>query len=157
MATVLLVEDDETHASLVIRSFEDLNMERIYWVSDGEQALDYLLHRGMYVDISKSPRPDLIFLDLRLPKMDGMDVLKEIKRSEDLRSIPVVILTTSKNRYDIQNAYINYANSYLIKPLGFNKFQELMRHTCIYWLAWNILPPNSNTNININAQNISSV
>lgn len=146
MSSVLLVEDDENHASLFIRSFEEMNMGRIYWVSDGEQALDFLLHRGRYVDSNTSPRPDLILLDLRLPRMDGMDLLKEIKRSEDLRSIPVVILTTSKNRHDIRNAYMNHANSYLIKPLGFNKFQELARTVCTYWLLWNTLPARNETN-----------
>ncbi|MEM0498173.1 MAG: response regulator [Methanothrix sp.] len=155
MSSVLLVEDDENHASLFIRSFGEMNMGRIYWVSDGEEALDFLLHRGRYVDSSTSPRPDLILLDLRLPKMDGMDLLKEIKRSEDLRSIPVVILTTSKNRHDIRNAYLNHANSYLIKPLGFNKFQELARTVCTYWLMWNTLPPVSDAPDRSAAENAS--
>ncbi|MDH7596438.1 MAG: response regulator [Methanothrix sp.] len=155
MSSVLLVEDDENHASLFIRSFEEMNMGRIYWVSDGEQALDFLLHRGRYVDSSISPRPDLILLDLRLPRMDGMDLLKEIKRSEDLRSIPVVILTTSKNRHDIRNAYMNHANSYLIKPLGFNKFQELARTVCTYWLTWNTLPPGNDAPNKSAAENAS--
>lgn len=139
----MLVEDDENHASLFIRSFEEMKMGKIYWVSDGEEALDFLLHRGRYVDSSTSPRPDLILLDLRLPRMDGLDLLKEIKRSEDLMSIPVVILTTSKNRNDIINAYMNHANSYLIKPIGLSKFQELTRTVCTYWLMWNTMPPGS--------------
>lgn len=141
MSSILLVEDDENHASLFIRSFEEMKMGAIYWVSDGDEALDYLLHRGKYVDSNRSPRPDLILLDLRLPRMDGLDLLKEIKRTEDLRSIPVVILTTSNNRHDIRNAYMNHANSYLIKPLGFTKFKELARVVCTYWLMWNTLPP----------------
>lgn len=136
-AEVLLVEDDETHATLIMRCFGRLDVNNIHWVSDGEEAMDYLLQRGKHEDRSKSPRPDLILLDLRLPKRDGHEVLKDIKNSDDLRTIPVVILTTSKNEYDVKKAYLNHANSYLVKPLGFDKFQQMTEDLGFYWLQWN--------------------
>ena len=137
LATVLLVEDDETHAMLIMRSFEEMGVEKIQWVSDGQQAMDYLQHRGKYADNEKSSPPDVILLDLRLPKLNGHEVLKQIKSLEELRTIPVVILTTSKNEYDISKAYMNYANSYLVKPLGLDKFQEMIKEIEVYWLEWN--------------------
>ena len=136
-AEVLLVEDDETHAMLIIRCFGRMDVNNIHWVSDGEEALDYLMHRGKHEDREKNPRPDLVLLDLRLPRRDGHEVLKDIKNSDDLRSIPVVILTTSKNEYDVTKAYLNHANSYLVKPLGFDKFQQMTKDLAIYWLKWN--------------------
>ena len=136
-AEVLLVEDDETHAMLIMRCFERMGGAIIHWVDDGEEALDYLLHRGKHEDRGKNPRPDLILLDLRLPKRDGHEVLEDIKNSDDLRTIPVVVLTTSKNEYDVTKAYLNHANSYLVKPLGFDKFQQMIKDLAIYWLKWN--------------------
>ena len=136
-ATVLLVEDDETHAMLIMRCFERMEGNNIHWVSDGEEAMDYLLHRGKFIDKEKNPRPDLVLLDLRLPMRDGHEVLKDIKNSDELRTIPVVILTTSKNEHDLMNAYLNHANSYLVKPLGFDKFREMTEDLGTYWLKWN--------------------
>ena len=136
-AEVLLVEDDETHATLVMRCFEIIGVNIIHHVSDGEEALDYLFHRGKHTDKKKNPRPDLVLLDLRLPKRDGHEVLKEIKNSEQLRTIPVVILTTSNNENDLRKAYLNHANSYLVKPLGFDRFQEMIHDLGTYWLKWN--------------------
>jgi CheY-like chemotaxis protein len=95
------------------------------------------MNRGKHEDRSKNPRPDLILLDLRLPRRDGHEVLKDIKNSDDLRTIPVVILTTSKNEYDVTKAYLNHANSYLVKPLGFDKFQQMTEDLGVYWLHWN--------------------
>jgi two-component system response regulator len=114
-----------------------MDVNNIHWVSDGEEALDYLMHRGKHKDREKNPRPDLILLDLRLPRRDGHEVLKDIKNSDDLRTIPVVILTTSKNEYDVTKAYLNHVNSYLVKPLGFDKFQQMTKDLAIYWLKWN--------------------
>ena len=136
-ATVLLVEDDETHAMLIMRCFERMEGNNIHWVSDGEEAMDYLLHRGEFIDQEKNPRPDLVLLDLRLPMRDGHEVLKDIKNSDELRTIPVVILTTSKNEHDLMKAYLNHANSYLVKPLGFDKFREMTEDLGTYWLKWN--------------------
>jgi two-component system response regulator len=96
-------------------------------VRDGEEALDYLFRQGTYANQEKSPRPDLVLLDLRLPRLDGLEVLKAIKRSERLKVIPVVVLTSSESENDVQTAYLNGANIYLVKPLGFGEFSELIR------------------------------
>ena len=126
---------------LITRALEDVEVpKRIYWVTDGEEALDYLFHRGAYTDKDKSPRPDLIILDLRLPKRDGQEVLQEIKKSEELRHIPVVILTNSMNEEDEVLAYSNYVNSYLHKPTNFRDFSGLVQEVGAYWLIWNQHP-----------------
>lgn len=137
----LLVEDDEAHAVLTMRTLEEEGVSNeIHWVTDGEEALEYLFQTGSYADETKSPRPDLIILDLRLPKRDGHEVLSAIKQSADLKVIPVVVLTTSENDEDMTRAYNNYANSYLVKPLGFGEFSEMIRELRSYWLARNIPP-----------------
>ena len=138
---ILLVEDNPDHTELILRSFQDYRVvNQIYHIPDGEAALDYLFRRGEYADPQKSPRPHVILLDLRLPKVDGMEVLKEIKAGEELRRIPVVILTTSEAERDIARAYDNHANSYLVKPIGFGKFTQLMDDLGFYWLCWNRQP-----------------
>jgi CheY-like chemotaxis protein len=138
---VLLIEDNPDHAELVMRGFEDFNMgNKIYHAVDGEQALDYLFRRGEYSDPALSPKPHLILLDLRLPKVDGIEVLKEIKASPALRCIPVVVLTTSEAENDLLGAYDCFVNSYLVKPLDFQKFSRLIADLGFYWLAWNRKP-----------------
>ncbi|MCP4252213.1 MAG: response regulator [Candidatus Scalindua sp.] len=138
---VLLVEDNAAHAELVIRSFEDHRIaNRIYHVSDGEEALDYLLRRGDYADPAKSPLPHMVILDLRLPKIDGLEVLKEIKSVKELEKIPTVIFTTSSAELDVAKAYKYHANSYLVKPVNFERFNQLMDDIGFYWLAWNHHP-----------------
>lgn len=139
--TILLVEDNPDHADLIMRSFEGYQMVgRFRHVLDGEAALDYLLRRGEYDDPEKSPRPHVILLDLRLPRIDGLEVLKEIKASERLHEIPVVVLTTSEAEKDIAKAYEYHANSYLVKPVDFEKFTQLIGDLCYYWLGWNYHP-----------------
>jgi CheY-like chemotaxis protein len=139
--TILLVEDDPAHAQLVMRSFEDHSTaNEIRHVSDGEAVLDYLHRQGKYSDEEASPRPHLILLDLRLPRIDGLEVLNQIKATENLKTIPVVILTTSKAEADVTAAYERYANSYLVKPLDFSSFTELMEELGAYWLRWNQHP-----------------
>jgi two-component system, response regulator len=138
-AVILLIEDDETHAMLITRAFEDvLISHEIRWLCCGDEALDYLLQRGKFADPKDCPRPDLILLDLRLPVVDGHEVLRAIKGSEELKALPVVILTTSRNDADIARAYSNYANSYLVKPMGSDMFREMMTALGNYWLKWNV-------------------
>jgi CheY-like chemotaxis protein len=138
---LLLVEDNPAHAELVIRSFENQRVaNKIYHVQDGEEALDYLFRRGNYQDPEKSPRPNVILLDLRLPKIDGLEVLREIKNTDGLKRIPVVILTTSQAEIDASRAYDYHANSYLVKPLDFDLFTKLMEELGFYWLGWNFNP-----------------
>lgn len=139
--TILLVEDNPAHAELVLRSFEDHRVSnKITHLSDGESALDYLFRRGAYADPKDSPRPHVILLDLRLPRMDGLEVLKEIRASEDLHTLPVVILTTSEAERDVGKAYEQHTNSYVIKPLDFEGFTSLMEDLGFYWLGWNHFP-----------------
>lgn len=138
---ILLVEDNEDHAEIVMRSFKAHQMAPpIHHVTDGETALDYLLRRGKYCDPEQSPRPSLILLDLRLPKVDGLEVLKEIKQTDELRGIPVVILTSSQAGNDVKMACDYHANSYVVKPLEFGKFTDLVRDLGSYWLGWNVNP-----------------
>ena len=135
---ILLVEDNPAHAELVLRSIEDTwSANHIHHVTHGEAALDYLYQRAAYKDSERSPRPKLILLDLRLPRIDGLDVLREIKGADALKDIPVVILTTSKAEIDVAKAYEYWANSYLVKPLDFKDFDQMMNQLGSYWLSWN--------------------
>lgn len=141
LLNILLVEDNEDHAELVLRNFADNHVaNKIFHVKDGEEALDYLLHRGLYTEPVSSPTPNLILLDLRLPKVDGLEVLQTIKNNEALRTIPVVVLTSSAAEKDVAMAYAANANSYLVKPVDFGKFMQLMKDLGFYWLGWNINP-----------------
>jgi FOG: CheY-like receiver len=139
--TILLVEDNPDHAELVKRNLEDFQVaNHIYHVEDGEAALDYVYRRGTYSDHNKFPRPDVILLDLRLPRIDGLEVLKQIKRDLTLQAIPVVVLTTSDAEKDLAQAYEYHANSYVTKPVNFENFSRLLRDLGYYWLAWNKRP-----------------
>lgn len=138
---ILLVEDNEAHAELVIRGMRDQQVaNRIHHVLDGEQALDYLFMRGSYTDPEKNPRPNLVLLDLRLPRVDGLEVLKTIKTTPALLRIPVVILTSSDAENDVVKSYDYHANSYIVKPLDFKTFTKLMKDLGFYWLGWNAKP-----------------
>jgi CheY-like chemotaxis protein len=138
---ILLVEDNEAHAELVIRGMRDQQVaNRIHHVTDGEQALDYLFQRGAYADAIKNPRPNFVLLDLRLPRVDGLEVLRTIKTTPSLLRIPVVILTSSDAESDIARSYDYHANSYVVKPLDFKLFTKLMKDLGFYWLGWNAKP-----------------
>lgn len=139
--TILLVEDDPAHAEIVRRNFEKSRIaNHLIHVPDGQEALDYLYNRGSYRDSPQTLRPGLILLDLRLPKVDGLEVLRTIKDDAELSQIPVVILTTSAAESDIARAYDSHANSYLVKPVDFSQFVELMEVLGYYWLVWNKHP-----------------
>ena len=138
---ILLVEDNDSHAILTKRSLAEYPSKlSVVHVSDGEAALDYLFRRGDFAGDQNIFRPHLVLLDLRLPKIDGLDVLKEMKNSEDLRSIPVVVFTSSLAEPDIIRAYTYYANSYLVKPLEFSEFKQQILTMASYWIKWNIYP-----------------
>ena len=141
---VMLVEDNLDHAELVIRTLSEHRVANIirHFV-DGQSALDYLLNRGEYSDSSANPLPQVILLDLRLPRVDGLEVLKTIKETEQLRHIPVVVLTTSEAERDVSRAYDNHVNSYLVKPVGYEAFNEMMQDLGFYWLGWNTGPVES--------------
>lgn len=138
---VMLIEDNVDHAELIIRTLEEHRIaNRVRHFLDGQMALDYLFQRGEFSDPAKSPRPHVILLDLRLPRVDGIDILKTIKNDDGLKCIPVVVLTTSEAEKDVAKAYYNHANSYLVKPVGFEEFKELMDNLGFYWLSWNTNP-----------------
>jgi len=139
--TILLVEDNADHAELVKRNLEQFQVaNQLQHVEDGEAALDYLYQRGAYADARRFPRPNLILLDLRLPRIDGLEVLRQVKDDGKLQLIPVVILTTSDAERDMALAYQYHANSYVTKPVDFARFSTLLRDLGFYWLAWNRHP-----------------
>lgn len=137
---ILLVEDDAAHAEIVRRSLADLRVaNRLIHVEDGQAALDYLMASDEPRAADK-PLPDLILLDLRLPKVDGHEVLRRIKHDELLKRIPTVVLTTSAAESDLMKAYEGGAGSYLVKPIDFDGFMKMMEAFGFYWLLWNRYP-----------------
>ncbi len=140
---ILLVEDNPAHAELVKRSLQEQRIGyQITHLSDGEKAVEYLFQRGDYADKQKHPRPHIILLDLRLPRLDGLDVLRQIKTADEeaIRRIPVVVLTTSEAEQDLAQAYNRRANSYVVKPLDFEGFTALTDDLGSYWRRWNYYP-----------------
>lgn len=138
---ILLVEDNDAHVKLILRAFrEDRLANPIHVVTDGEQALDYLYRRGEYHDPAKSPRPDMILLDLKLPKIDGLEVLQIVKEDDNLKDIPVVVLTSSTDERDVHEAYRHYVNSYIAKPVDFDKFRQVVQELDYYWTIFNTHP-----------------
>ena len=132
---LLLIEDDQAHADLIQMTLEDHGDDLdINHVNNGAKAIDYLRNQGEYTEAT---RPDLVLLDLNLPKISGHEVLEQIKSDESLQSIPVVVLTTSANEQDISKAYRHNANSYLTKPADFQKFQSMIHDLRAYWTKWN--------------------
>ena len=135
---VLLVEDNDDHAELVLRQMADHRISnKVIRLVDGQEALDYLFRKGSFKNPDASPRPHVIFLDLRLPKVDGLEVLKVLKESDEVRDIPVVVLTTSEGERDVAKAYLNHTNSYVVKPVDYQKFRDLMDDLGFYWMSWN--------------------
>ena len=134
----LLVEDDDSHALLVMRNLERARVvNTVDRVSDGAAALAYLHAENPY---ESRIVPDVVLLDLKLPKIDGLEVLARIKNDEQLRTIPVVILTTSDAERDRARAYNNHVNSYVVKPIDFGQFQNMIKDLGFYWAIWNCRP-----------------
>ncbi|KAA5543042.1 response regulator [Roseiconus nitratireducens] len=138
LLTFLLVEDDDNHAHLVMRSLRKARVRnQVYRVTDGVEALKFLRREG---EFHGHPQPDVVLLDLKLPKVGGHEVLASIKQDDELKMIPVVIMTTSDAESDRARAYEHHANSYVVKPLDFDRFRELVRDLCLYWGVWNERP-----------------
>jgi CheY-like chemotaxis protein len=136
---ILLVEDNSDHAELVIRSFNECEIpNEIIHTNDGEEALNYLNRKLSEKNNDSSNFPNLILLDLRLPKIDGINVLSSIKSHNNFKQIPVVIFTTSEAPYDIDKSYSNHANSYLVKPNDYPNYKQLINDLAHYWLELNI-------------------
>ncbi|MFL7868158.1 MAG: response regulator [Anaerolineales bacterium] len=136
---ILLVEDSPADVLLTREAFEQNKiLNTLHVAEDGVQAMDFLYKRG---DYASAPRPDLILLDLNLPRKNGREVLAEIKADSDLRKIPIVVLTTSSAEEDILRAYDLNANCYVVKPVGFDNFMEAMQSIRHFWFSIVTLPP----------------
>jgi len=138
---ILLVEDNPDDVELTIHALKKNNIVNLVEiVRDGQEALDYLFYTGKYSN-SSHPLPGLILLDLKLPKVDGIDVLRRIKVDRRRKLIPVVVLTSSKEERDVVESYDLGVNSYIKKPVDFNQFVETVKHIGLYWLLINEHPP----------------
>ena len=139
---VLLVEDNPDDVDLTLRAFKKNNlMNEIMVARDGAEALDSLFGTGAYAGRGLSQMPELVLLDLKLPRIDGLEVLRRIRANERTSLLPVVILTTSKEEQDLIQSYSLGANSYIRKPVDFNQFGEAVRNLGLYWLVLNEGPP----------------
>lgn len=138
---ILLVEDNPTDAELALRALRKKNLaNHLVWVKDGEEALDFLFGKGSYADRDAANAPRVILLDLRLPKVDGMEVLRAVKGDGRTKNIPVVVLTSSKEDRDIAESYQLGVNSYISKPVDFEDFAKTVAELGMYWLLINHPP-----------------
>lgn len=139
---ILLVEDNPSDEELTLLALSGSNIaNRVVVVRDGAAALDYLFGTGEFSERDVSDVPQLILLDLNLPKLSGLDVLREIRADERTSLIPTVILTSSKEEQDLLAGYQLHANSYIVKPVDFDQFAEAVKHLGMYWLVTNEAPP----------------
>jgi two-component system response regulator len=139
---ILLVEDNESDAELTLHALVKSKLiNKIVRVDDGEKALDFLFCRGPYSDRTFTSPPRLVLLDLKLPKVDGMQVLRQVKNDPRTKPIPVILLTASKEERDVAESYYLGVNSYIQKPVNFTDFQDVVRQLGMYWLLVNIKPP----------------
>ena len=137
---ILLVEDDQRDAELTLAALEEQNLaDQVFVVQDGSQALDYLYRRGKFTGRAGG-NPILMMLDLKMPKVDGLEVLKVIKADEHLKHIPVVMLTSSRETPDLHECYKHGVNAYVVKPMDFTEFKKAVRQLGIFWTAINHPP-----------------
>jgi len=138
---ILLVEDDPDHVELILRALEEEHTAvDVYVVKDGQEALDYMYRRGKYGQENERSTPRLVLLDLRLPKLDGFEVLRRLKTDPKFKPIPVVILTTSLREDEVMKGYAEGANSYVTKPVEFDDFIQKVKDITRYWTLTNTLP-----------------
>jgi two-component system, response regulator len=141
-ADILLVEDNPQDAELTVRALRKKNLaNRLVVVEDGAEALEFIFRRGIVASRARGTSPQVVLLDLKLPKVSGLEVLKTLKQDERTRSIPVVIITSSREDPDIKAAYALGANSYVVKPVDFDAFAEAVSSLGLYWLMVNQPPP----------------
>ncbi len=141
-ANILLVEDNRMDAELTLDAFHEAKLlNAIHVATNGQEALDYLFGRDKFADRKKFPMPNLVLLDLKLPGIDGFEVLRQVKSTPKLKRLPVVILTSSKEEGDRAFSYDCGANSYLVKPVSFEGFLSVVRQIEGYWLSLNVAPP----------------
>lgn len=138
---ILLVEDNSTDVELTLRALKRHNLaNKVHVVTDGEQALEFIFANGSYNDRDINKKPKVILLDLKLPKVDGLEILRKVKSDERTKDIPVVVLTSSKEEKDRMESYRLGVNSYIAKPVDFSRFTEAVRELGFYWLLLNELP-----------------
>lgn len=138
---ILLVEDNESDADLTIRALRKRNLaNNLLWVQDGAEALSFMFHTDKYADRKGTEHPKVILLDLKLPKVNGLDVLKQLRENKTTQTIPIVIFTSSNEDPDIAIAYALGANSYVVKPINFDSFSQTMSDLGFYWLMINKFP-----------------
>lgn len=138
---ILLVEDNPHDAEMTLRSLRNHNIANsVHWVKDGAEALEFMFCEGAYEQRDPLRTPRLVLLDIKMPKVDGIEVLKRIKADSRTRSIPVVMLTSSKEESDLVRSYDLGVNSYLVKPVDFQRFSEEVVRVGYYWVAMNQLP-----------------
>jgi len=138
---ILLVEDNPNDVELTLRALKKRNLaNKVHVVRDGEEALDYIFANNKYEDRDIGKHPKVILLDLKLPKVDGLEVLRKIKSNEQTKCIPVVVLTSSREERDMIESYKLGVNSYIVKPVDFEKFVESVGELGLYWMLMNQLP-----------------
>ena len=135
---ILIVEDNPNDAEMALRALQKNKLtNKVKVVEDGEKALNFIFARGEFADRKNIPYPKIVLLDLKLPKVDGLEVLRAIKSDPDTKIIPVIVLTSSKEESDIVESYRLGVNSYIVKPVDFDKFVEAVRNLGLYWLLLN--------------------
>ena len=138
---ILLVEDNPTDAEMTLRALRRNNLaNKVHWVKDGEQALEFMFRTGAYAGRDPATVPKLIMLDIKMPKVDGIEVLRRIKANEATRTVPVVVMTSSNEERDVVESYRLGVNSYIVKPVQFESFLETVAKIGLYWLITNRVP-----------------
>jgi two-component system, response regulator len=141
LVEILLVEDNPEDAEMTLRALRKRNLaNHLHWVKDGAEALDYLFCRGQYAgrDLARPPR--LVLLDIKMPKVDGIEVLRQVKGSPELKTVPVVVMTSSNEERDVVESYRLGVNSYIVKPVAFEAFIETVAKIDLYWVLTNRVP-----------------
>ena len=138
---ILLAEDSPSDAEMTQRALRKFNLaNRLYWVRDGAEALDFLFCRGAYADRDPARLPRLLLLDIKMPKVDGIEVLRRLKQNAATRSVPVVVMTSSNEERDVVESYALGVNSYIVKPVEFEAFLETVAKIGLYWVLTNRAP-----------------
>jgi len=151
LTKILLVEDNPDDILIIQRAIKEAKIINKFWiVRDGQEALDFLEHKGQYQDASVNPKPGLIILDINLPKVNGLEVLKIIKQDPNLKRIPTVVLTVSRRDEDIVKGYNYGCNSFIQKPVEFEKFVEAVKLIGLYWGLLNVDSPNNQLDQELN-------
>lgn len=139
---ILLAEDNPNDVELILEALSEQNLSsRVIFLNDGVEALDYLTYKGRFKNRAKE-NPAVIILDIKMPRMDGIEVLQAIKNRQELKTIPVVMLTSSREEPDLKRCYELGANAYIVKPVSFKDFLETVKHVGIFWAVLNEIPHN---------------